>query len=89
ILFGIVLNRANRDGKFNQVLSFVKQMNQLTVKLVMLVMKLAPIGIAALMAWVTATSGIKVILPLLKFLTAFGLGSVTFLIVLFGFISWY
>ncbi len=47
ILFGIILNRANTDGKFNQVLSFVKQMNQLTVKLVMLVMKLAPIGIAA------------------------------------------
>ncbi|MCT2899105.1 dicarboxylate/amino acid:cation symporter [Lentilactobacillus buchneri] len=89
ILFGIVLNRANTDGKFNQVLSFVKQMNQLTVKLVMLVMKLAPIGIAALMAWVTATSGIKVILPLLKFLTAFGLGSIAFLIVLFSFISWY
>ena len=82
ILFGIVLNRANTDGKFNQVLSFVKQMNQLTVKLVMLVMKLAPIGIAALMAWVTAT-------PLLKFLTAFGLGSIAFLIVLFSFISWY
>ncbi len=55
----------------------------------MMVMKLAPIGIAALMAWVTATSGIKVILPLLKFLTAFGVGSVAFLIVLFGFISWY
>ncbi|MCH4171617.1 MAG: dicarboxylate/amino acid:cation symporter [Lactobacillus sp.] len=89
ILFGIVLNQANRHGAFNGILTGVKQVNQLTVKLVMLVMKAAPIGIAALMAWVTATSGLKIILPLLKFLMAFGLGSLVFLMGLFAFMSWY
>ncbi len=39
ILFGIVLNQANKAGTFNQVLSLIKQLNQLTVKLVMLVMR--------------------------------------------------
>lgn len=89
ILFGIVLNQANKAGTFNQVLSLIKQLNQLTVKLVMLVMRTAPIGIASLMAWVTADSGLKVVLPLLKFLMAFGLGSVVFLTCLFTLISWY
>lgn len=88
ILFGIVLNQANKAGTFNQVLSLIKQLNQLTVKLVMLVMRTAPIGIASLMAWVTADSGLKVVLPLLKFLMAFGLGSVVFLTCLFTLISW-
>jgi Na+/H+-dicarboxylate symporter len=41
------------------------------------------------MAWVTADSGLKVVLPLLKFLMAFGLGSVVFLTCLFTLISWY
>lgn len=89
ILFGIVLNQANKAGTFNKVLSLIKQLNQLTVKLVMLVMRTAPIGIASLMAWVTADSGLKVVLPLLKFLMAFGLGSVVFLTCLFTLISWY
>ncbi|MCD2256376.1 dicarboxylate/amino acid:cation symporter [Lactobacillus sp. CC-MHH1034] len=89
ILFGIVLNRANTAGKFDQVLELVKAINGLTIRLVMLVMKLAPLGIMALMAWVTATNGLKVILPLVKFLVAFGIGSASFLIVLFVGISWY
>lgn len=88
ILFGLVLSEANNDGKFNQVLTLVKAVNQLTVKLVMLIMKAAPLGIAALMAGVVADNGSQVFLPLLTFLLIYGLATVSFLVVLFCIISW-
>ncbi|KRL75061.1 dicarboxylate/amino acid:cation symporter [Secundilactobacillus paracollinoides] len=88
ILFGLVLSQANKDGKFSQVLTLVKQTNQLTVKLVMLIMKAAPLGIAALIAGVVADNGSQVFLPLLTFLLIYGLATAVFLIALFCVISW-
>lgn len=88
ILFGLVLSQANKDGKFSQVLTLVKQTNQLTVKLVMLIMKAAPLGIAALMVGVVADNGSQVFLPLLTFLLIYGLATAVFLIALFCVISW-
>lgn len=89
LLFGLVLNHANQHQQFDGVLNLVKQLNQLTVNLVMLVMKAAPIGIGALMIGVTADNGLRVILPLIKFLAIYGVSTGLFLAALFLGISWY
>ncbi|MCW3777501.1 dicarboxylate/amino acid:cation symporter [Levilactobacillus namurensis] len=89
ILFGIVLNQANRHHQFEAVLSLVKQVNQLAVRLVLLVMHLAPIGIGALMIGVTVDTGLKALIPLLKFLAIYGLSTGIFLAILLLVISWY
>ncbi|GEO67615.1 dicarboxylate/amino acid:cation symporter [Levilactobacillus spicheri] len=89
ILFGIVLNRANQDHEFDNVLLLIRQINQLATKLVMFIMRLAPVGIGALMVGVVANSGAAALLPLLKFLIVYGFSTVLFLAVLFLLISWY
>ncbi|KRK48539.1 sodium dicarboxylate symporter [Secundilactobacillus kimchicus JCM 15530] len=89
ILFGTVLSRANQRGQFSGLLTLVSQLNQLTVKLVMLVMKLAPISIAALMAGIVAANGSQVLLPLFQFLGIYGLATALFLVGLLTFVSWY
>lgn len=85
----IVLNQANRHHQFEAVLSLVKQVNQLAVRLVLLVMHLAPIGIGALMVGVTVDTGLKALIPLLKFLAIYGLSTGIFLATLLLVISWY
>jgi len=89
ILFGIVLNRANQSHQFDLVLTLVKQINQLAIGLVMVIMKLAPLGIGALMIGVTVNTGVAAFLPLLKFLIIYGLSTAAFLAVLFLLIAGY
>lgn len=88
-LFGIVLSRANVQGDYQRVLELVKQMNQLVVKMVMVVMKLAPLGIASLVAAALAANGSQVLLPLVRFLGDYALLTVLFIGGLFCFTSWY
>lgn len=83
LLFGFVLSKANNNQQYNQILTGLQQLNQLLVSLIQVVLRLAPLGIGALMAAVTADNGLKVLIPLIKFLGIFGLGTLLFLIGLF------
>lgn len=87
ILFGLVLSRANENDEYHLVLKLIKQFNQLIVKLVMLIIKLAPIGIASMFASTIAKNGCKMFLPLLNFLVLYAVAVIVFLLVLFIFIS--
>ncbi|SFI29589.1 Na+/H+-dicarboxylate symporter [Tindallia magadiensis] len=81
LLFGLALGIVGKQQKENQILSFVKSFNKVILQIIKMVMNLAPIGIFALLAWVTGTIGIQVIVPLAKFLVAFGIGTVIALVV--------
>lgn len=83
LFFGTALHLLNADGKFQTVLAGIHKLNQITVKIISLIMKAAPLGIGALIANVVGVDGLTVILPLLKFLMAFAIGTVLFLILLF------
>ena len=83
LFLGIVLSRLNHKQQYQSLLANIQTINQLLIGLITLVMRFAPIGIGALMAWVTATNGAKVILPLSKFLLLFGSSSLIFLFGLF------
>ncbi|UZW14156.1 dicarboxylate/amino acid:cation symporter [Clostridium pasteurianum] len=81
ILFGLALSILGKKEGNNAILNFVKQVNITLTYVIQIVMKSAPIGIFALIAWVVGTTGIKVIVPLAKFLLAMGIGTVGIIIV--------
>ena len=80
VLFGLSLSVIGKENKENVVLNFIRAFNVAILNVVKMVMKFAPIGIFALLAWVTGTIGIKVIIPLAKFLGAMAIGSTIYMI---------
>lgn len=89
IFFGTALQMLNKNGHFQSILNGVHQLNQITVKIISMIMLTAPIGIGALIANVIGTSGLAVILPLLKFLFTFAVGTGLFLLLLFSIVHLY
>jgi len=62
LLFGVAITLAGERGK--HVLNLFDNLNAVIMKMVEIVMKIAPIGVFALIAKTFATQGIDVILPL-------------------------
>ncbi|MDV0429770.1 dicarboxylate/amino acid:cation symporter [Lactiplantibacillus sp. DA1] len=83
-LLGIVLSQENRHHQYDSFLVMIHRLNHLFIRLITLIMHLAPFGIGALMAWVTATNGVTIILPLAKFLILLAGSSFIFLTGLFA-----
>lgn len=89
ILFGLAISTNKKRETIQTVVKFIDELNQIIIQLVTLVMKLAPIGIFALMAGVTGEIGIEVLIPLTKFLLTFGIASLLFLLLWFIVVSIY
>ncbi|MDA9471147.1 dicarboxylate/amino acid:cation symporter [Enterococcus sp. 5H] len=89
ILFGLAISTNKKRETIQTVVKFIDELNQVIIQLVTLVMKLAPIGIFALMAGVTGEIGIEVLIPLTKFLLTFGIASLLFLLLWFIVVSIY
>ncbi len=89
VLFGASLgsNRINKER--SQLMGVIKEFNEVILGIVHKVMNLAPLGIGALLAYTAGTTGIKVIMPLIKFLFIFGCGSLLYLGVMITFVSFY
>ncbi|WP_277380120.1 dicarboxylate/amino acid:cation symporter [Weissella paramesenteroides] len=86
LCMGIVLSKANSQKKYQHIINGLEQVNQLFIDLIQLILCLAPVGIGALIASVIAENGLMVLIPLLKFLILFGVGTLFFLVILFGMI---
>jgi len=86
IVFAILLGLAMSilGEKSQRVLSLIADINQVLVKLIELVLYFAPIGVFALMAWVTGTIGIEVLIPLGKFLLVFLIATAVALSIIVG-----
>lgn len=72
IIFGIALNSIKTKSKI--IHDFVDGGFQLVIKIAQLVMKMAPIGVFALIACMTGEYGITVVLPLMKLIITVYLG---------------
>lgn len=81
ILFGLALSYVRTENEHNSILEIVKQFNVIILRLVGMVMVIAPIGIFALIASTIANMGLQVILPLLKYLGVYALGTFVYLII--------
>lgn len=69
IFLGLSINVAGKRGR--PLLEFMESLADVMYRMTTLVMEFSPIGVFAIMAWVAGTFGIKVLYPLLKFLTAY------------------
>lgn len=86
VLFGIGLNQWIKKSGDTSVLDLVKHTNNITLNVIQTVMKIAPIGIFALLANVSGTIGLAVIGPMIKYLGILFIG-VAIVMVLMVFIT--
>lgn len=86
VLFGIGLNQWIKKSGDTSVLDLIKHTNNITLNVIQTVMKIAPIGIFALLANVAGTIGLAVIGPMIKYLGILFIG-VAIVMVLMVFIT--
>lgn len=89
VMFGVALSIWRTNHKDCQLLVMLKEFNEIILKMISIIMKVAPIGICAMVAYTTGSVGFKVILPLIKFLLIFIIGSCSYLILVIILVSLY
>lgn len=72
LFFGIAISFVNKDSNL-KLFDLIKEFNSVILRIVTMVMKVAPFGVFALIASSIGTYGIKVIIPLAKYLAVFAL----------------
>ncbi|MDO3410414.1 dicarboxylate/amino acid:cation symporter [Saccharibacillus sp. CPCC 101409] len=78
--FGIALSLKSSEGELS-ILKGLKEFNGVILKMIELIMKLAPIGIFSLIASTISKYGINVVRPLLSYLLIYACATLLFLIV--------
>lgn len=81
VLFGLAMGTYTRTSGNTVISDFIIGLNAVIMNIIKMVMKLAPIGIFALLANVAGVTGFKVIVPMLKFLGALAIGDAIQLVV--------
>jgi proton glutamate symport protein len=83
LLFGLALSYYRSEDKDSKLIDSIIEFNKVILKMVSLIMKIAPIGIFALISSTIGKSGIGVILPLSKYLGVYALATVIYLLAFF------
>ena len=65
IFFGIVMGMLGKQAE--PMRQFVDSLYAIMIKMIWLIMELAPYGVFTLMAWLTATTGFQALLPMAKY----------------------
>ena len=76
MIFGVALSFANHTAEGGRVLEMVRSVNAIVLGMMHIILKVAPIGIFALLGWVTGVVGVAVVIPLAKFLLALFIAAV-------------
>lgn len=84
VLLGLAITAAKDKGK--PLLHFLESVSETMFSLTTLVMKFSPIGVFAIMASVSGSFGVAILLQLAKLLITVYLASIVHFIVVFGFI---
>lgn len=69
VFMGIAINFAGEKGK--SLKHFFESLSDVMYRLTSIIMEFSPIGVFAIMAWVTGTFGVTLLVPLFKFLGAY------------------
>lgn len=83
LIFGVAAGSYAKKSGRNDVLLLIKDFNGVIMEIISMVMKLAPIGIFALLAPVAGATGLEVILPMMKFLLALLVADIIMFLVYF------
>lgn len=86
IFLGISINFAGEKGK--PLLEFLESVADVMYRLTSIIMEFSPIGVFAIMASVTGSFGLSVLIPLLKFLTTYYLACGVHVVLVFIGILW-
>lgn len=89
IFFGLALSILNENEHGKAIYNWVKSFNVIVLQVVKVIMHFAPIGIFALVANITGTAGLTILLALGKFLIALTIGCLAVLILLVLIVSSY
>ena len=68
LFIGIAINFSGEQGR--PLLAVLDSLADVMYRLTSLIMELSPLGVFGIMAWVTGTFGVALLLPLLKFLAS-------------------
>lgn len=80
IVFGIALSIYINKTKNDSILQGIKQINEVVITMISLIMKLAPLGVFALISSTIGSLGLSVIRPMFKYLLVYGLGTALYLL---------
>lgn len=83
LIFGVAMGKYIKISGRDELLLVIKDINGVIMEIITMVMKLAPIGIFALLAPVAGVTGFSVILPMLKFLLALLVADIIMFLVYF------
>lgn len=84
IIFGLAMGTYTRTSGNTIISDFITGLNAVIMNIIKMVMKVAPIGIFALLANVSGAVGFKVVVPMIKFLGALAIGDVIQLVIFGG-----
>ncbi|EGO5094860.1 dicarboxylate/amino acid:cation symporter [Enterococcus faecalis] len=79
LFFGLALNKYLQSHPETQLFQIIVDFNEVIITVIQYVMYLAPLGIFALIASTISHLGLQIILPLVKYLLVYGLGTILFL----------
>lgn len=79
LFFGLALNKYLQSHPETQLFQIIVDFNEVIITVIRYVMYLAPLGIFALIASTISQLGLQIILPLVKYLLVYGLGTILFL----------
>lgn len=87
--FGMALSFLGKNESAKKVYEFIQHVNVVIMEIIKIVMKFAPIGVFALLGGITGVIGLKVVIPLGKFLVTMLIGSLAALAILIIIVSLY
>lgn len=79
LFFSLALNKYLQSHPETQLFQIIVDFNEVIITVIRYVMYLAPLGIFALIASTISHLGLQIILPLVKYLLVYGLGTILFL----------
>lgn len=80
IIFGIALSIYINKTNNGEILQGIKKVNEVVITMISLIMRLAPLGVFALISSTIGSLGLSVIRPMFKYLIVYGLGTALYLI---------
>lgn len=89
IFFGLALSVLSKNEHGKAIYNWIKSFNVVILQVVKVIMNFAPIGIFALVANITGTAGLTILLALGKFLIALTIGCLAVLVLLVLIVSTY
>jgi len=81
LFLGLSINFAGEKGR--PLLELLESLADVMYRLTSIIMEFSPVGVFAIMAWVTGTFGVTVLYPLLKFLAVYYLACLVHVILVF------